>query len=45
MPSRYVTHVERHISKLLNQVVDWAVIQGNEHKIIEQMQQHKIPFT
>ena len=33
------------ISKLLNQVVDWAVIQGNEHKIMQQMKEHRIPFT
>ena len=33
------------ITKLLNQVVDWSVIQGNEDKIIDQMREHKIPFT
>ena len=33
------------ITKLMNQIVDWSVIQGNEHKIIDQMRQHKIPFT
>ena len=33
------------ISKLLNQVVDWIVIQGNEKKLMSQMQDHKIPFT
>ena len=33
------------ISKLLNQVVDWVVIQGKERMLMEQMKEHKIPFT
>ena len=33
------------ISKLLNQLVDWVVVQGKERKLIEQMKEHKIPFT
>ena len=33
------------ISKLLNQLVDWVVLQGKEKQLIQQMKQHKIPFT
>ena len=32
------------ISKLLNQVVDWVIIQGKEKTLMDQMKQHKIPF-
>ena len=33
------------ISKLLNQLVDWVVLQGKEKELIDQMKHHKIPFT
>ena len=33
------------ISKLLNQLVDWVVLQGKEKQLIQQMKEHKIPFT
>ena len=32
------------ITKLLNQVVDWVVLQGKESQLIAQMKEHKIPF-
>ena len=32
------------ISKLLNQLVDWVVIQGKEKQLLDQMKKHKIPF-
>ena len=40
-----ILHIKKGIiSKLLNQVVDWVILQGKEHKLIEQMKEHKIPF-
>ena len=33
------------ISKMLNQVVDWVILQGKEEKLLQQMKEHKIPFT
>ena len=32
------------ISKLLNQLVDWVVVQGKEKELVDQMKQHRIPF-
>ena len=41
-----ILHMKKGIiSKLLNQVVDWVVIQGKERLLIAQMKEHKIPFA
>ena len=41
-----ILHMKKGIiSKLLNQVVDWVVLQGKEKELISQMKEHKIPFT
>ena len=40
-----ILHMKKGIIlKLLNQVVDWVVIQGKERMLMEQMKEHKIPF-
>ena len=33
------------ISKLVDQLVDWTVIQGKEKSLVEEMKKHKIPFV
>ena len=33
------------ITKLINQIVDWVILQGKEEKLIGQMKEHRIPFT
>ena len=33
------------ISKLLNQVVDWTLLQHREEFLISEMKKHKIPFV
>ena len=33
------------ISKLINQLVDWVVLQGKEENLMNEMKKHKIPFT
>ena len=33
------------ISKLINQLVDWVILQGKEQVLLKEMKQHKIPFT
>ena len=33
------------ISKLVNQLVDWVIIQRKERMLMQQMKEHKIPFT
>ena len=41
-----VLHMKKAIiSKLVNQLVDLAILQGKEKKLLEQMKKHKIPFT
>ena len=41
-----ILHMKKGIiTKLMNQVVDWAILQGKEDKLILQMKEHKIPFT
>ena len=41
-----ILHMKKGIiSKLLNQVVDWVILQGKEEKLIGQMKEHRIPFT
>ena len=32
------------ISKLINQLVDWVILQGKEEKLLCQMKEHRIPF-
>ena len=32
------------ITKLMNQVVDWVILQGKEEQLIAQMKEHRIPF-
>ena len=32
------------ITKLVNQLVDWTLVQGNEKKLIEEMKKNRIPF-
>ena len=40
-----ILHMKKGIiSKLINQVVDWVILQGKEDKLIAQMKEHKIPF-
>ena len=33
------------ISKLVTQLVDWALLQGKEETLINEMKANKIPFT
>ena len=33
------------ISKLLNQVVDWTLLQYREEALLSEMKKHKIPFV
>ena len=33
------------ISKLVNQLVDWCLIQGNESALLSEMKRHRIPFV
>ena len=33
------------ISKLVNQLVEWMILQGKEHQLLGQMKKHKIPFV
>ena len=40
-----ILHMKKAIiSKLMNQVVDWVILQGKEEKLLAQMKEHKIPF-
>ena len=32
------------ISKLLNQLVDWVILQGKEQQLLGEMKRHRIPF-
>ena len=42
-----ILHIKKKgiISKLLNQVLNWVILQGKEEKLIGQMKEHRIPFT
>ena len=41
-----ILHMKKGIiSKLMNQVVDWVILQGKEDKLMSQMKKHRIPFT
>ena len=41
-----ILHMKKGIiTKLVNQLVDWTMAQGNENKLIDQMKKNKIPFT
>ena len=41
-----ILHMKKGIiSKLMNQVVDWVILQGKEEALLGQMKEHKIPFT
>ena len=33
------------ISKLVNQVVDWTILQHREEALMSEMKKHKIPFV
>ena len=33
------------ISKLVNQLVDWSLIQGRQQQLLQEMKSHKIPFV
>ena len=40
-----ILHMKKGIiSKLINQVVDWVLLQGKEDKLVAQMKDLKIPF-
>ena len=40
-----VLHMKKGIiSNLLNQLVDWVILQGCEAELMAQMKEHKIPF-
>ena len=40
-----VLHMKKAIiTKMLNQVVDWVILQGKEEELLKQMRQNKIPF-
>ena len=41
-----VLHMKKGIiTKMLNQVVDWVILQGKEQRLMDQMRANKIPFT
>ena len=40
-----ILHMKKAIiTKMLNQIVDWVLLQGKEEELLNQMRQNKIPF-